>query len=84
MHAQVLLLAADRLLLLAHVALVLVVDKVHNRGPRVAVVDIVAEAGRVNDRQLDVEAALLEVGLEDLNLGRLVELLGEAESKQTR
>ncbi len=53
----------------------LVVDKVHNRRPRVAVVDIVAKAGRVNDSELDLELLLLKLGLDDLNLGKLVELL---------
>jgi hypothetical protein len=77
-HTEVLLVGTERLLLLAHVALVLVVDKVDNGGPRVAVVDIVAKAGCVNNSELNVEATLLEVGLEDLDLGRLVELLGKA------
>lgn len=81
MNTQVLLLLAQGLLLLAHVRLVLVVDKVHNRGPAVAVVDIVAKARSVNDGQLDVEATLLQVSLENVDLGGLVELLGKATAR---
>jgi len=46
----------------------LVVNKVDNRGPRVAVVDIVAEAWRVNNGELDLEGLLLELGLDDVDL----------------
>ena len=49
MHAQVDLVAAARLLLLQHVRLVLVVEELDDGHPRVAVVDVVAEAGRVDD-----------------------------------
>lgn len=77
-HTEVLLLATEGLLLLTHVGLVLVIDELHDRDPAVAVVDIVAEAGGVDDGELDVESTLLKVGLEDLDLGRLVELLGKA------
>ena len=63
------------LLLLAHVRLVLVVDEVDDGRPRVAVVDVVAEAGRVDDGELRLELLLLELGLDDLDLGELVELL---------
>ena len=68
MHTQVGLVATLRLLLLAHISLVLVVNKVDNRGPRVAVVDIVAEAWRVNNGELDLEGLLLELGLDDVDL----------------
>ena len=64
-----------RMLLLAHVRLVLVVDEVDDGGPRVAVVDVVAEAGGVDDRQLRLELLLLELGLDDLDVRQLVELL---------
>ena len=74
-HAEVDLLLALRLLLLAHVRLVLVVDEVDDGRPRVAVVDVVAEAGRVDHGQLRLELLLLELGLDDLDLGQLVELL---------
>lgn len=72
---EVNLILALRLLLLAHVRLVLVVNEVDNGGPRVAVVDVVAKAGAVDDRQLRLELLLLELGLDDLHLGQLVELL---------
>jgi hypothetical protein len=74
-HAQVRLRAALGLLLLAHVRLVLVVDEVDDRCPRVPVVDVVAEAGGVDDGELDLELLLLELGLDDVDLGELVELL---------
>ena len=64
-----------RLLLLAHVGLMLVINEVNNGCPGVTVVDVVAKARRVNDRQLSLELLLLELRLDDLNLGELVELL---------
>jgi hypothetical protein len=70
MHADIELLATLRLLLLAHVALVLVVDKVDDRGPRVSVVDIVAETRSVDDGELDAELLLFELGLDDIDLER--------------
>lgn len=75
MHPQIRLFMTLRLLLLSHIRLMLVVDEVHNRRPRVAVVDIVAKAGRVNDGEFDLELLLLKLGLDDLDLGELVELL---------
>lgn len=48
------LLCAARLLLLQHIRLMLVVEKLDNWLPGVAVVDIVAEAGCVNDGQTDL------------------------------
>ena len=63
------------LLLLAHIRFMLVVDEVDNGRPRVAVVDVVTEAGSVDDGELRLELVLLELGLDDLNLGELVELL---------
>jgi hypothetical protein len=50
-YTEVDLLLALRLLLLQHVGLVLVVEELDNGLPRVAVVDVVAEAGGVNDGQ---------------------------------
>lgn len=41
-------------------------DEVDDRVPRVAVVDIVAKAGRVDHVQLDLELLLLEFGLDDV------------------
>ena len=72
MDAHVELLATIWLLLLAHVALVLVIDKVDDGGPRVLVVDIVAKPRGVDDCKLDPELFLLEFGLDDIDLGVLV------------
>ena len=49
------------LLVLTHVRLVLIIDKVHNGHPAVAVVGVVAESGCINDGQFDVELLLLEL-----------------------
>ena len=49
MHSEVRLVGPQRLLLLSHIRLMLVIDEVNDGGPRVAVVDIVTEAGSVND-----------------------------------
>ena len=73
--AEVDLLLALGLLLLAHVRLVLVVNEVDDGSPRVTVVDVVAEARGVDDGELRLELLLLELGLDDLHLGELVELL---------
>ena len=75
MHTEVNLIMPLRLLLLPHIRLMLVVDKINNRRPRVAVVDVVAEAGAVDDGELRLELLLLELGLDDLDLGQLVVLL---------
>jgi hypothetical protein len=50
-HTEIDLVLAARLLLLEHVRLVLVVEELDNGHPRVAVVDVVAEARRVNNSQ---------------------------------
>lgn len=42
-----------RLLFLQHVRLMLIVQELYDWHPRVAVVDVVAEAGSVDDRQAD-------------------------------
>ena len=52
-YTEVDLLLALGLLLLQHVGLVLIVKELDNGLPRVAVVDIVAEAGGVNDSKAD-------------------------------
>ena len=75
MDTQVALLSTLGLLLLAHVDLMLVVDEVDNGSPRIAVVDVVAEPRRVDDRKLDLEGFLLQLSLDDLDFGELVELL---------
>jgi hypothetical protein len=48
-HAEVDLVLAARLLLLEHIGLMLVVEELDDGHPRVAVVDVVAEAGGVDD-----------------------------------
>lgn len=74
-HPQVALLTPLRLLLLDHVRLMLVVNEVDDGSPRVPIVDVVAEAGRVDNGELHFELLLLELGLDDLDLGELIELL---------
>jgi hypothetical protein len=100
-HTEIDLLGSARLLLLKHVALMLVVEELDDRLPRVAVVHVVAETGGVNDREADwitwlasthghaasivqpkmclraltLEELLLELGLGDLDLDGLVDLL---------
>jgi len=69
------LLLALGLLLLTHVRFMLVVYEFDNREPGVTVVDIVAKARGIDDGQLDLELAFLKLGLDDLNLSELVELL---------
>jgi len=68
MYTQVGLLSTVRLLLLSHVRFMLVVDKVDNWAPRVAVVDIITKAGGVDDSELDLERLFLELGLNDFDL----------------
>ena len=74
-NAKVALLAALGLLLLNHVRLMLVVNEVDNRRPRVPIIDIVTKARGVNDSKLDLELLLLELGLDDLDLSQFVQLL---------
>ena len=75
MDAKVALLSALGLLFLSHVRLMLVVHKVNDGHPAIAVVHVVAEPRRVDDGELDLELLLLELGLDDLDLCELVELL---------
>lgn len=75
MNTQINLVLTAGLLLLKHVRLVLVVEELDDGLPRIAVVDIVTEAGGVNDSQSNLEELLLELGLGDLNLDGLVDLL---------
>jgi len=72
---KITLLAALGLLLLNHVRLMLVVNKVDDGRPRVAVVDVVTKTGRVDDCELDLELFLLKLSLDDLDFRELVELL---------
>jgi len=57
---------------------VLVVDKVDEWRPAVAVVHIIAKSGSVNDRQVDAELLLLELRADDIDLDGLVELCSVA------
>ena len=75
MDAEVDLVLAPGLLLLQHVRLVLVVQELDNGHPGISVVDVVAEAGGVDDRQLRLELLLLELGFDDLDFSQLVKLL---------
>ena len=77
-HSQIDLLRASWLLLLQHVALVLIVQELDDRLPRVPVVHIVPESGGVDDGEAHFEELLLQLGLGDLDLDRLVDLLGVA------
>lgn len=70
-NTKVDLVLAARLLLLKHVGLMLVVEELDDGHPGVAVVDIVAEPGGVNNRELDLERLFLELGLYDLDLSCL-------------
>ncbi|KAH9822081.1 hypothetical protein Tdes44962_MAKER04756 [Teratosphaeria destructans] len=74
-HTEVDLLGTAWLLLLKHVALVLVVQKLDDWLPAVAVVHVVSEAWGVDDGQADLEELLLQLGLGDFNLDGLVDLL---------
>lgn len=56
------------LLFLPHIQLMLIINKVNNRGPRISVVDIVPETRRVDHRELDFERLFFELSLDDLNL----------------
>lgn len=75
MHPQVGLLAPLGLLLLPHIRLMLVINELNNGRPRVTVVDVVSKSRGVNDGELDFELLLLKLGLDDFDLGELVELL---------
>lgn len=75
MNPEVGLLLALWLLFLSHIGLMLIIDEIDDRGPRVTVVDIVPESWGVNDGELDFELFLLKLCLDDLDLGQLVELL---------
>lgn len=74
-NSQVTLFGPLRLLLLAHVRLMLVVNEVDNGDPRIPVVDVVAESRCVNYSELDLELLLFKLGLNDIDFSELVELL---------
>lgn len=75
MDTEINLVLTAGLLLLEHVRLVLVVEELDDGHPRVAVVDIVAESGGIDNGQSDLEELLLKLGLGNLNLDGLVDLL---------
>jgi hypothetical protein len=73
-HAKVSLFASLRLLLLNHVRLMLVINKVDNGSPGITVVDIVAETWRVDNSKFHLELFLLQLGFNDLDLGQVIKL----------
>ena len=75
MDPEVDLLLTLGLLLLPHIRLMLVVNEVDNRRPRVPVVHVVTESGAVNDGEFSLELLLLELSLNNLDLRELVKLL---------
>ena len=75
MDTEVNLFPSRRLLFLPHIRFVLVVNEVDNRRPRVPVVHVVTESGAVNDGEFSLELLLLELSLNNLDLGELVKLL---------
>lgn len=75
MHSEVNLVLSLGLLFLTHVCFVLVVDKVYDRSPGVAIIHIVTETRAVNDRELGLELFFLELRFDNLHLCELVELL---------
>ena len=69
------------LLLLAEIRLMLIINKLDKWLPRVAVVDVVAKPGCVDDIEVHFETFFFKLGLGDANLngllhGRLVAHLG--------
>ena len=74
MHTGVDEVAAVGLLLLTQIRLVLVVNKVDERYPAVAVIHIVAKAGRVDNREVHTELLFLQLGTDHIDLDSLVEL----------
>ena len=75
MNSQVTLLGPLRLLLLAHVRLMLIVNEVDNGQPRITVVDVVTEPRSVNHGQLDFELLFFKLCLDDIDFSELVKLL---------
>ena len=75
MDTQIRLFVPLGLLLLTHVRFVLIVNKLDNWEPRVAVVNVVSEARGVDDRELDLELAFFELSFDDFYFCELVQLL---------
>lgn len=74
MHALVMQLFPLWLLLLSHIRLVLIVNKVHEWCPTVAVVYIVTKPWRVDNRQVHAELLFLKLSTDHVNFHSLVEL----------
>lgn len=75
MHPQITLFCPLGLLLLTHIRLMLVINKVDDGGPRVAVIHVVTKTGRVDHGELYFELLFLKLSLDNLNLSELVKLL---------
>lgn len=73
--SQINLLCSPWLLLLEHVALMLVIQELNDWLPAVSVVHVVSKARGINDGQADLEELLFQLGLGDLDLDGLVDLL---------
>lgn len=73
--SEINLLRSPWLLLLEHVALMLIIQELDDWLPAVPVVHVVAETRSINDGQADLEELLFQLGLGDLNLNGLVDLL---------
>ena len=74
MNPQVSFLVSLWLLLLTHISFMLVVNKLDDWKPRVAVVDIVSKPGGINDGEFDLELTFLKLGLDNFDLGQFVQL----------
>src|SRR5262245_26638389 len=75
MYSQVGLLVPLRLLCLPHISLMLIIDEVDNRTPRVPIVDVVTKPRGVDDSEFDFKLLLLELSFDYFDLCKLVELL---------
>ena len=53
----------------------LIIHKINNWHPRIAVVHVVAETRSVDDGELNLELFLLKLSFDNLDFGKLVELL---------
>jgi hypothetical protein len=73
-NPEVNLFVALRLLLLAHIRFVLVINEVDDWRPGITVVDIVTKSGGVNDGKFDLELLFLKLSLDYFDFCELVEL----------
>lgn len=67
--------SSSGLLFLNHVTFMLIIQKLDDWHPAIPVVDIITKAWGINDSQLDLEVLFFQLGLGDLNLHGLVDLL---------